>query len=902
MKKLLMLVAPLAAALLLATSSATAASASVVYDNIPDLGNVPSVGYEASAASEFGGQIELAGTERSSPTITVLMSSWGCEDGAWNTGDCMTGPGDVFATSVTLKLYDVGASDTVGSLIAMNTDAFFIPYRPSKDDANCTGGDAGKWYSAADTACYNGFATPISFDFPGVTLPDKVIVAVAYDTTHYGYHPFGEAAGCYTSSGGCGYDSLNVGTWEGPPAPGSYPLPDDAYFNSSFGPNYCDGGVGGTGTFRLDAGCWTGLQPAFKVEASVAPCTTDCYVDAATGDDANSGASPADAKKTIQAAVDQVSVGGTVHVAAGSYAEEPTVAKAITLEGAQPGLAVSGRTFGDAAESTLTGRLTIGAAVTVDGFSFTNPSLPATAFGITVKTAGTGTTIENNLFAHISSTLTSGSGNAQAIYLENGPDDVSIADNSIDDVSSNRSAKGILVGDTTATDASTGLSISGNTISSINSDARGAYGIQTNNGTGAELEIADNVISGLTGEWAHAIGLEGDTPSASVHDNTISDITDRSPTPNDAVAVWFEDDPSFSTAEVHQNNLTVDSTQFGIAVSPALSGPALDGTCNWYGDASGPGGSGPGSGSMVGPNVDFAPWLVAAAPGGACTGTPPPTCNGQFATIVGGPGNNTINGTDGDDVIVDLSGNNTINPKRGDDTVCTGPGNDTVNQSDGNDWIDAGDGKNKVSGGDGNDTITTGSGVDTIAGGDGDDTISSGGGNDKITGSNGNDTIDAGEGTNNVNAGDGNDTITTGAGNDKITAGYGNDTIDAGDGNNNVNGGGGNDQVTTGSGDDKVVGGDGDDQIDAGNGNNNVNAGDGNDSVTTGTGKDTVNAGQGDDTVDAGDGNNTVNGGSGDDTITTGSGDDKIDGMAGYDTCHHGTGTDTVKHCESVSI
>lgn len=43
----------------------------------------------------------------------------------------------------------------------------------------------------------------------------------------------------------------------------------------------------------------------FSVFSGQTPCTTDCYVDDATGDDANSGASPADAKKTIQAAVNQ---------------------------------------------------------------------------------------------------------------------------------------------------------------------------------------------------------------------------------------------------------------------------------------------------------------------------------------------------------------------------------------------------------------------------------------------------------------------------------------------------------------------------------------------------------------------------------------------------------------------
>jgi len=48
---------------------------------------------------------------------------------------------------------------------------------------------------------------------------------------------------------------------------GSQPLPDDAYLNSADGSQYCDGGTGGTGTFRLDAGCWTGYQPAFQVKA-----------------------------------------------------------------------------------------------------------------------------------------------------------------------------------------------------------------------------------------------------------------------------------------------------------------------------------------------------------------------------------------------------------------------------------------------------------------------------------------------------------------------------------------------------------------------------------------------------------------------------------------------------------
>ena len=44
--------------------------------------------------------------------------------------------------------------------------------------------------------------------------------------------------------------------------------------------------------------------------------------------------SPADAKKTIQAAVNQVSAGGEVRAAAGTYRENITIPKPLTLKGA----------------------------------------------------------------------------------------------------------------------------------------------------------------------------------------------------------------------------------------------------------------------------------------------------------------------------------------------------------------------------------------------------------------------------------------------------------------------------------------------------------------------------------------------------------------------------------------
>ena len=63
-------------------------------------------------------------------------------------------------------------------------------------------------------------------------------------------------------------------------------------------------------------------------------CTLVCYANAATGNDANGGTSPVDAKKTIQAAVNQVSAGGEVRAAAGTYRENITIPKPLTLKGA----------------------------------------------------------------------------------------------------------------------------------------------------------------------------------------------------------------------------------------------------------------------------------------------------------------------------------------------------------------------------------------------------------------------------------------------------------------------------------------------------------------------------------------------------------------------------------------
>lgn len=221
-----------------------------IYDSLEIAGNVPSQAFEATSTSEFGDQITFAGRARTLAAVTVTLSSWGCQTGHWYSGDCATQPGATFDHPITLNIYQLGAGNAPGALIATRTQTFAIPYRPSAD-ARC--GD-GRWFDRKGATCFNGFETFVTFEFDSqqVTLPNTVIYGIAYNTSHYGAQPIGESAACYTSSGGCGYDSLNVG-FASKVKVGSKPLPDTAYLSSTWSGAYCDKGLAGTGFLRLDS-------------------------------------------------------------------------------------------------------------------------------------------------------------------------------------------------------------------------------------------------------------------------------------------------------------------------------------------------------------------------------------------------------------------------------------------------------------------------------------------------------------------------------------------------------------------------------------------------------------------------------------------------------------------------
>ncbi|HYX83825.1 MAG TPA: hypothetical protein VE777_02545 [Gaiellales bacterium] len=264
---------------LTSTAALGAAKGEVVYKSTatPLPGNLPSVGAEAYSFAEFGDEVTSAHHRhhRVLRSVKVTLSSWGCQAGHWYSDDCVSAPDATFSIPITLTIYRAASTEPssdpvgVGAKLLSVTRTFQVPYRPSADPVNCTGGDAGKWFKPGQ-GCFNGLATNITFTLHRHhrRLPRTVVFGIAYNTTHYGYDPIGESAPCFTGPGGCPYDSLNIAL--GPEVVvGSKPYPDTVFQNATAA-EYCDN-TPTPGVFNLDSptdACWDGYVPAVQIRAS----------------------------------------------------------------------------------------------------------------------------------------------------------------------------------------------------------------------------------------------------------------------------------------------------------------------------------------------------------------------------------------------------------------------------------------------------------------------------------------------------------------------------------------------------------------------------------------------------------------------------------------------------------
>jgi hypothetical protein len=261
-----------------ASASAAKIPRSVLYTSTqPGVANLPSVGVEAYSFNEIGDEVLLRRVAKLK-SVAVTLSSWACQNGAWNTGDCQTTPGATFQTPITLNIYKASSTDpnshvtTPGGLLATVTRMFTIPYRPSASP-HCTGAQAGEWFKNGQ-GCFNGIAHSIGFTLTGLKtkLPKDVVLGVSYNSDHSGPNPLGQS--------NSPTDALNVGLSPKVRA-GHQRHPGAIFWDTRFAGFTCaadppagNDGPFQTGVFNLDGPCegatnsWAGFVPAFQVNAT----------------------------------------------------------------------------------------------------------------------------------------------------------------------------------------------------------------------------------------------------------------------------------------------------------------------------------------------------------------------------------------------------------------------------------------------------------------------------------------------------------------------------------------------------------------------------------------------------------------------------------------------------------
>lgn len=305
---------------------------------------------------------------------------------------------------------------------------------------------------------------------------------------------------------------------------------------------------------------------------------------------------------------------------------------------------------------------------------------------------------------------------------------------------------------------------------------------------------------------------------------------------------------------------------------------------------------------------------------------------GLTTRILGGGGNDLIDGRGGTDIIDAGLGNDTVTAHGGDlslfdggltldpfDVLVVGGnagvlnwaansfaidgqgivqvlGFEIVQGGIGGDQLTAGSESQSFYGNDGNDTLTGGSGGNVLEGGAGGDLLTFGGGFDytdyrsdtigvlvdirsgvSVSGHAAGDSwvdspegILAGAGNDSLGGTDGANRILGRAGNDNISGYGGDDSLEGGDGNENIEGGLGADQLFGDAGDDAIVDTEGL-LLPAGaddNANDLLFGGSGNDSLRAGGGADSLDGGSDDDALTGGDGADDLRGGDGNDILS----------------------------------
>ncbi|MBI2227382.1 MAG: hypothetical protein HYU44_21115, partial [Betaproteobacteria bacterium] len=333
---------------------------------------------------------------------------------------------------------------------------------------------------------------------------------------------------------------------------------------------------------------------------------------------------PAGSYTSIQAAINAASSGDTILVASATYVENLTVNKAVTISGANAGIA---GTEARGAESIVQGSALITAGATLDGLRILDTTNNTTAFsGVQVGTTAADVTIVNTVFA---STGANGSSTAadRAIYITTGATGhVTIADNLFTGASAAKYSTASWTTGVWSDGNTSELDITGNTFqytrTALNLDGY----------KDAVTDVSGNTF--LTDGTAVSIGAPNGSAIAGIHDNTFQDA-----------------DTDFNL----RNVTTAQSLNLTTTNNTAVAGGADP------------------VGTM---------YVLGTAGADALTGTSGADIL-DARDITGGPAftdtaANTLSGLGGNDTLIGSLGDDTLNGGAGNDTLNGGAGTDTA--------------------------------------------------------------------------------------------------------------------------------------------------------------------------------------------------------------------------------
>jgi len=289
---------------------------------------------------------------------------------------------------------------------------------------------------------------------------------------------------------------------------------------------------------------------------------------------------------TIQAAIDEASPDDVIEADAGTFTEDVTIDKSLTLNGAQVGVDARSRS---ASESEIVGVVEVTSAATdvvFDGFKFTSPTRAFTPRGFNLHVESENSTIKNCIFV-----AEENAGHTYSGYLDfGGITNTTVERNSFSgDLDPTQTPNVIMLG---ITGAGT-VTVTHNEMHNVGGG--GGIGVMCSN-SGAVINIIDNEIEN-TGDGIWFWDPTSGSFEVNIQSNTIYNCQKKGVKIISPVGI----------TAVNCNRI-YDNTEEGVYNS--VSSLLVDATFNWWGDASGPSGVGGGSGDAVSENVDFFPWLL----------------------------------------------------------------------------------------------------------------------------------------------------------------------------------------------------------------------------------------------------------------------------------------------------